>query len=126
MTGNFRDRFCSRFGVAPERFEKAVFRRTAYTLARCLRAIIPGTSPEFFAPDDDFIAGVARISRRSDFAEEAEEFAHHPANRGFLRRVLRIRVSIGRMQSLAGVVFEERDSVSHSHSPPPFARRGKT
>lgn len=55
---------------------------------------------DFFAADFDLIRAVGRVRRLKDFDTEAHAFAHHPANRGILRKKGRIRVSTKRLRSL--------------------------
>lgn len=92
MAADFAERFCADEGITPDRWQAVVLRHALYPHARLLRPIVALFDPEFFAADRDFLNGVGRLNRRSDFALEADEFAHHPANRGFARRALRLRV----------------------------------
>lgn len=114
-SADFEQKFCARYRVAPERCREIVLRRTLYPHARLLRRLILLFAPEFFAADYDFIAGVGRLRRRRDFKIEVWDFLYNPANRGPLRRTLRLRVSVQRTQalleSLLGESARESDAV---------------
>ena len=100
MATDFTERFCATEAVSAERWHGVLLRRSLYPHARLLRPLLVLFNPEFFAADRDFLNGVGRLTRRGDFAIEADEFAHHPANQGFWRRVLRLRVSVRRLHLL--------------------------
>jgi hypothetical protein len=102
----FCERFCARFGVRPERYEKAVLRRCLYPLARVLRPLL-ALNRRYFEADRDFIRGVGRITRLGQFNYEAGEYMHNPANRGFLRQRLKLRTSVSRLHRLVQAIFEE-------------------
>ena len=97
---NFAVQFCQRRNLAPERFVEEALAHALYPHAHILYAILVWLHPDFGAADVDFINGVGRLSRLQDFWGEAEEFAHHPRNFGFLRQRLRIRVSARRLRRL--------------------------
>jgi hypothetical protein len=122
ISSTFAERFCTHFRVHPADYREAVMRRVLHRRARLVRPLLRLASPDYFAADYDFIEGVGRIAQRREFGIEAEEFAHHPANRGFWRRALRLRASVGRMQRLVNEVFG--DPSSHPFpkpgSPTPF------
>lgn len=116
---DFASRFCARHGVKREAFRAAVLRRTLYPLARFFTPLLRLSNSDYFAADFDFIDGVGRISSRREFGTEADEFTHHPGNRGMLRQTLRLRVSIARMRSLVNETFGEATN-------PPFGKSAKT
>ena len=112
MAPDFSERFCRRTGVTPARWHAVALRRALYPHARLLRPLLAALDPEFFAADRDFISGVGRLTRHSDFVIEAEEFAHHPANQSFLRRRLRLRVSVRRLHLLFIRAFAAEENES--------------
>ena len=124
MPSDFAQLYCEHFRSEPAAFRQAVLRRTLYPQARLLRPLLRVFKPDFFAADFDFIDSVGRITRRRDFSSEADEFVHHPENRGFWRRTLRLRVSVGRMHRLVGEVFGETSThpFPHPSSPAPLNR----
>lgn len=98
----FQDKVCRHFDVPPEDYGELVLRLTLYPHARWLPAL---SGQEFLEPDRTFIAAVGRLTRWRGFAAEAEAFQHDVRNRAFVRRVLRLRVSVGRMRVLFSEVW---------------------
>lgn len=126
LEGNFAALFGARAGLAAEEVHRAVLRRALYPQARVLAPVLRAFNPDFFAADHDFVAGVMRITSRGEFASEADEFAHHPANRGAWRRTFRLRASVGRMRALVNQVFaaEPNSAPGPANSTPPFPDSG--
>jgi len=89
----FSELYCERHGLKPEQYESVVLRRALYPHARLLAPFLRLLWPDYFAADLDFVRSVARLRRFREFSNEAEEFAHHPANRGFARLTVNLRVS---------------------------------
>jgi hypothetical protein len=98
----FQDKLCRHFDVPPERYGELVLNFALYPHARLLR---PLASKEFLTPDRAFITAVGRLTRWRGFSGEAWEFQHDARNRVFARRVLRVRVSVGRMRILFSEVW---------------------
>lgn len=95
----FADAYCSSHRVRPEDYEHIVFLRTLHPVARIFRGTL-GLIPRYFAADHSFIRSVGALTRRRDFGLEELDYVHDPANRGFLRRKLRLRVSARRLYAL--------------------------
>lgn len=110
-TESFAETFCAQYGVPPPLYGATVLRLTLYPHARWLAGV---GSQNFLAPDRYFIACVGRLTRWGGFAGEAHEFQHLAENRGFLRRSLRLRVSVGRMRALFSEVMGGNTSASPS------------
>jgi hypothetical protein len=106
MPHDFCTRYCQHTGADRKDFATHLLARTLYPQARVLRPLLQLFDSDYFAADRDFISGIGRISRRDEFSIEANEFAHHPSNRGFARSVLRLRVSTRRMQREVARVFD--------------------
>jgi hypothetical protein len=51
-----------------------------------------------FAADYDFVNSIGQLTRYRDFDLYLEGFSRHPKHYGFLRRVLRLRVSSHRLR----------------------------
>lgn len=96
----FGECFCQKNNIPPEQFARAVMCRVLYRRTLAVRWLLPLLSRNYFSADFDLIYGVERLRRLRDFAAEAERFNEHPANRGWLRRTLRLRVSTTRLRSL--------------------------
>lgn len=96
----FSECFCARYNIPPEQFAREVFRMCIYRRTRLFKWLLPLINQNHFAADFDLIYGVERLTRMRDFVTEAERFNEHPANRGFLRRKLCLRVSTTRLKAL--------------------------
>jgi len=96
----FSERFCAQNGIEPEEFARMVFKRALYRRAWPFAGLLRFLSPNYFAADFDLIYGVAQLRRMREFMTEAERFNEHPANRGWLHRRLRLRVSTNRLKQL--------------------------
>lgn len=105
----FRELYCERHGISFDQFERVLVWRSLHWPARAffwLRKL----NYDYYSADFDFIRGVGELRSRRDYRNEAAEFHYHPGNRGFLRRVLRLRVSSHRLQ----VIFERE--IGHTAS----------
>jgi hypothetical protein len=94
---NFRQRYCQARGIRPEEFVEALLDAGLYPQARLVRRGLERLVPDFFAADREFVEAVGRIRRRAEFGFEAEDFHHADRRRPLLRRLLRLRVSVGRL-----------------------------
>lgn len=110
----FRELYCEHHGVACESFERVLLWRCLHWQARPFYWLL-WVNRDYYAADLEFIRGVGGLRSRRDYRNEAAEFHSHPGNRGFLRTVLRMRVSSKRLQA----VFER--VISLPHSTPPMA-----
>ena len=121
----FSEGFCAKFNVSPEAYEAEVMKRALYPLARVIRWLLV-LIPDYFSADRAFLASVGRMTRRRDFGLEEIEFVHHPANRGFLRRQLKLRVSARRLHRLVRAVFSDESGGADiaGESLGPWPRRG--
>ena len=104
----FAESYASRHGICREGFVLSVFQRTLHPHVRPLFSLINEIRPLFFSADYDFIVAVGQMRRFSDYETATLEFATHPANRGFLRRWLRLRVSVRRMRWLVLEIYVRR------------------
>jgi hypothetical protein len=105
-TATFAEKFCARHNLAPEKYDEAVLNRALYPVARWLRPVLV-LKANYFAADREFIRGVRRLTRSGNFDSEAQDFLYHPNNRGFLRRGLKLRVSVSRLSRLVRDAFRE-------------------
>ncbi|WP_438483351.1 hypothetical protein [Oleiharenicola lentus] len=94
----FRQLYCEREKIDPAQFDETVFRRSLYPQAWLARGLLRLWNSDYFLPDYDFVNGVGGLAFHSDFRTELSEYYYHPRNRGFLRRVLRLRVSAERLR----------------------------
>jgi len=105
-TATFAEKFCARHDVAPEKYEEVVLKRSLYPVARLLRPVL-ALKANYFAADREFIRGVGQLTLSGDFDSEAQDYLDHPTNRGFLRRVLKLRVSGRRLRRMVRDAFSE-------------------
>ncbi len=91
---NFAQLYCAQNNIESARYEREVLFRSLYPHARLVAWFIIILKPEMFAADLDFVRSVGDLRRFRDFEYEAQEYAHHPGNRGFWREQCHVRVSI--------------------------------
>ncbi|HEY8933206.1 MAG TPA: hypothetical protein VIM44_07845 [Rariglobus sp.] len=96
----FAEIYCLKHNLPPEAFARSIFNRALYRRTLLVKWLLPLLHHGYFSADFDLIYGVERLRRMRDFATEAERFNEHPANRGFLRRTLGLRVSTTRLRAL--------------------------
>jgi len=95
----FAEKFCAKHGLPPGKYEKIVLRRSLYPAARLLRPVLV-LKADYFVADHEFIRRVGRLTRLGGFEAEVQDFIYDPNNRGFLRRVFKLRVSARRLRRL--------------------------
>src|SRR5690348_14887706 len=92
--------YCRRWGIAPSVFARDLLLRSVYPHARPLLGLLTRLNRGHFEADYEFIVDVGQLRRRFDFGAVAESYISHPANKGFLRRRLKLRISVRRMLEL--------------------------
>jgi hypothetical protein len=90
---SFAELYCAQNKIEPSRYERELLFRSLYPHARLVIWLILLTKPELMAADTDFVRSVGALRRFRDFENEAQEYAHHPGNRGFWRERCYVRVS---------------------------------
>jgi hypothetical protein len=101
----FRDVFCRRFQVAPERYEVDMLRRCLPRRVRLLAPLIRLFSPDLFSVDRLFIDSIGRTRNAAELKTELRAFRDHAANRRWKRRVLKLRLSVWRILDTADAVL---------------------
>ena len=96
----FQQRFIEQTGVRAEEFTRAVLRRTLPLHAKLFLPLALLVDHTTLAADYDLIADIAQLTSRRDFSDSVSPRRFHPANRGPLRKVLRVRVSIAKLHKL--------------------------
>ncbi len=122
----FAELYCEQNGLKPEKYEAVVLRRSLYPHARLIAPLIRWIWADHFVADIDFVRNVARLRRFREFAFESEEFAHHPANRGFLRLTVNLRISSRTFRRLVrATLHPEHDSQAEgdTHTAMPFGTK---
>ena len=105
----FRELYCERRGIAADRFERDLVGRSLHWQARPVYWLL-GLNKAYTSPDYEFVRGVGDLRNWKEYRNEAIEYHYHPHNRGFLRTVLRLRVSASRLQSV--LERELRDQIN--------------
>jgi hypothetical protein len=95
----FAEKFCLQNKIEPGRYRAEVLRRTLYPRAAHIINLL-NLIPGYFEADHELIDAVGRFRDMKGFANEEADFNQHRRNRGFLRRTLHLRVSVGRLKSL--------------------------
>lgn len=96
----FKQRFIEKSGGRPEDFTRDVLRRALPLHARLLLPAARIFDPAVLAADYDLISDVAQLTSRREFSDSVSTRRFHPANHGFLRKVVGVRVSITRLHRL--------------------------
>lgn len=123
----FAELYCETHGLKREDYEKVVLSRGLYPHARLLAPLLRLLWPEHFVADLDFVRSVGRLKRFREFFYEAEEYAHHPANRGFWRLTANVRVSSRALRRMVrSTLHPELDAhgAADDHTAVPFAGGG--
>jgi hypothetical protein len=94
----FAERYCQAHHLTADEFEQHLLRRTLHPAARWLRPLLRRWDRAGDAADREFVSRVGLTINLREFVIETVEFSDLPANRTILRRHLRLRVSVGRMQ----------------------------
>lgn len=117
----FAQMYCEKHGLKPEQYEAAVLSRALYPHARLVAPLWRLLWPEHFAADLDFVRSVGPLRRFREFFNEAEEFAHHPANRGFWRLAVNVRISSRTLRRLVrATLHPELQPEGNDHTAVPF------
>ena len=90
----FSELYCAQNGIEPARYEREVLLRSLYPHARLVAWYLILTNSDVLSADFDFVRSVGDLRRFRDFDYEAQEYAHHPGNRGFWREYFYLRVSV--------------------------------
>ncbi len=103
----FTDIYCQREHLATERFAGHLLQRTLYPHARVLAPLLRTLDRQHFLADNEFVQDVGNLTRTAHFAAVMQDYSKHYANHGILRRTLRLRISVRRMQRLVFETFAE-------------------
>ena len=113
----FAECYCLKHNLPPEQFARTIFNRSLYRRTHLVKWLLPLLHQGYFAADFDLIYGVERLRRVRDFSTEAERFNEHPANGGFLRRTLCLRVSTNRLRALIRETLPRTSGSTHAGLP---------
>jgi hypothetical protein len=104
---DFQKLCCAKFGCPPRHYARRVFRECVFPegrfLARLLRLIAPG----FFQADFELIDQIKHAANYAEVKQQVDFHGLKHAPSGFLRLILRVRLSKSRLQNLAQSLFDE-------------------
>lgn len=126
----FADRYCEAHALPLEEFAPVVLNKCLYPHARLCGWLVAFFNRRHFEADYDFVHDAGRLMRFRDFDLAVDEFLYHPGNRGFVRRVLRVRASSQRLRRLVRETLHPRMSgeairADEAGTRVPFARETK-
>lgn len=101
---SFLELYCQHTGLRRSQFVTDVLRRTLYPHALPFVRVMELLDDQHFHPDYEFIEDVSLMRRPGDFCTAMRNYLEHPRNRSFLRRRLRMRISVRRMLALVNHV----------------------
>jgi len=117
----FAELYCEKHALRPDKYERVVMHRALYPHARLLAPVVEFLWPQHFAADLDFVRSVARLRRYREFFFESEEFAHHPANRGFWRLTCYVRISSRKLRRMVrSTLHQELEADQDDSTAVPF------
>jgi hypothetical protein len=105
----FSELFCERYGVAPERYARVMFRRCMHRRAWLFLPLLWLLPDEYFLADHELIRDVARLTSTRALSDDLADFYSHSSNMRFLRRRLRLRISGRRVSHLVHRVLAGRE-----------------
>ena len=101
---SFLEIYCQRTNQRRSHFVPDVLHRTLYPHARPFIRLLEALDQQYFHPDYEFIEDISLMRRPADFSAAVRSYLEHPRNRTFLRRRLRLRISVRRMLELVNHV----------------------
>lgn len=111
----FAECFCAKHNIPREEFARFVFNRVLYRRTHVVKWLLPLLDHNYFAADFDLIYSVESLRRNRDFALEVQRFNEHPANRGWLRRTMCLRVSTARLKRLVRETLPRAARTAEDH-----------
>jgi hypothetical protein len=103
----FREACCETFGTSFGAYEEEVLWRCFYP-----KAVLPGKllrriNPRCFDPDLELVRQIAECTTVNEIRAEMGDFRYHRPLCGFLRKVLRVRLSGQRLVNLGARLLPE-------------------
>jgi hypothetical protein len=103
----FAELFCQQHHIPVARFAMTFFWLCLHRRALLVAPVMLLLNREFFAPDFELISRVGAMRSTEAIYDEIADFQQHPANRGWLHRRLKFRVSIERTIRVVRRIFAE-------------------
>jgi hypothetical protein len=105
----FRERFCQKYKIPDDKYERVAMRHALYPHARLVWWLVTLDS-QFDTADIEFIRCIGRTARLREYENEALDYRQHPRNDGFLRKRLKLRVSVARFRRVVRAVLREEST----------------
>jgi len=106
MAETFAERFCNHHRLQPEQYRRAMLQSCFHRRALIFLPFLSRISPGHFEADYELISVVGLMRNPESFNDEIRAFHDHPHNRRFLRRNLRLRVSVKRLRRVFGSLMK--------------------
>ncbi len=114
----FAESYCVKHGLAPASFAEDALRHALYPHARLFLPLCRIFSSNHFAADLDLVRAAGVLRRVRDLGDEITDFNHHPANCGFWRVQLRLRISTQRLRTLMRATLPRKPADLLESNPP--------
>ena len=106
MVETFAEFFCNQRRLPPERYRSAMLRCCLHRRALIFLPLLSLFAPNHFEADYELITGVGLMRTTEALNDEIHAYYDHPDNRRFLRRTLRLRVSVKRLRRVFGSLMK--------------------
>jgi hypothetical protein len=110
MGATLAEKFCAHHRLEPERFVDSMFWRCLHRRAWLLVPLLRAFDPEYFQADYDLLHSVGKLTSAEQLEEELQDYYSHSGNYGYLRRGLRLRVSVRRLAKIVHQFLPGRTS----------------
>ncbi|HWA87211.1 MAG TPA: hypothetical protein VG710_13370 [Opitutus sp.] len=97
----FREAYCAQHECPPEQFAARVFWRSLYPHALPVAPLLLWLNYDYFSPDRSLILLAGDATSVTRVREEVRDYFWDSANRGWMRRTLRLRVSGQRLKNVS-------------------------
>ena len=108
---DFRHAFAAKRQILPSSFENALFFECAPLQALLVGLVFDSSQSKIFSPDYELIGRVAGAKFFEEVVAAISDYWGHPANDGWTRRKVKIRISTRRVRRLAAELLPSRGSV---------------
>lgn len=94
----FKDKYLEHYQIEAAKFPAHLLARCLYPHARLVAWVFRRIEPHMFAADYDLIHEAGTLGRIRGFRDVVQQWSHHPRNRGPVRMILNVRISIKRLR----------------------------
>lgn len=102
-------RYAVRWGISEGRFEFHLLPRVLHSSARLIFNVVSGLNPNHFDCDKELLRDLAVARDLKQVESAIRDFRSDPRNRKFLRRHLKIRISVAKVtRELRPLLIQEQ------------------